>query len=354
MIELPGRWFDGRSSRAHDVRVELLPGVLGVDGIDGMRHEWPIDGVGITPRLGNTPRVLSLPGGARIEMADSSLLAQWAGRPVSPIERGADWLERRRGAIAVAALATVLSTVVFLHAGVPWLAEKAAAHIPPVVERTASAQVVSLLTRTGVGATTLAPARQLAIAAEFRRLVAGEPRARDMRLRLVHAPGIGPNAFALPDGRIYLTDELVALVGSDDELMAVLAHEAGHHVHRHAMRQALESSSVFLLAGVLLGDVSGSSLAVSLPAVLLSNGFSRGHEREADRYAFALLKRRGISPRAFAGIMRRLMKREPGSAGAGPIGYLSTHPPTPERIQAAESAAGPGTAGGSRRPDDLQ
>ncbi|MFL6591298.1 MAG: M48 family metallopeptidase [Luteimonas sp.] len=339
MIELPGLWFDGRASRARPVRVRLLPGLLSVDGLDDATPcDWPIQSVAISPRLGRTPRVLRLPNGARIEVADSPSFTHWLGRPVGGMEQAADWLERRRAAVLVAAVSTVVATLAFLHSGVPWLAGKAATHVPAVVERQAARQVVALLRRTGMRTSTLGAARQVALQRQFRRLVGGEPRAQEMRLVLVHAPSIGPNAFALPDGRIYLTDELVAITESDAELMAVLAHEAGHHVHRHAMRQALESSSVFLLAGVLLGDVSGSSLAVSLPAVLLSNGFSRGHEREADDYAFSLLEKRGVSPRAFATVMRRLMKRDP-AAGGGPIGYLSTHPPTPERIAAAERAA---------------
>ena len=62
-----------------------------------------------------------------------------------------------------------------------------------------------------------------------------------------------------------MTDELVALAKSDDELLAVLAHEAGHHVHRHGLRGAMEGSAVFLLSGLMLGDATGSSLAVSRP-----------------------------------------------------------------------------------------
>ena len=105
------------------------------------------------------------------------------------------------------------------------------------------------------------------------------------------------------------------------------------------MRGALESSSIFLVAGVLFGDVSGSSLAVSIPATLLTSGFSRGYEREADGYAFGLLLRRGQSPKAFASMMRRLSADMPDGLEEGPIGYLSTHPPSPERIAAAERAA---------------
>lgn len=73
---------------------------------------------------------------------------------------------------------------------------------------------------------------------------------------------------------------------------------------------------MFLLSGLMLGDATGSSLAVSIPATLLSNGFSRDHEREADRYAFALLRRYGKSPQAFASLMSRMMQAH-GMEGAG-------------------------------------
>jgi predicted Zn-dependent protease len=88
----------------------------------------------------------------------------------------------------------------------------------------------------------------------------------------------------------------------------------------------------------MFGDASGSSLAVSVPAVLLGNGFSRGHEQEADAYAFDLLRRRGISPAAFARIMQRLAIAHPGGSAEGMASYLSTHPPTRARIEAAKRA----------------
>lgn len=338
-MELSGLWFDGRSSRACAVRLRISSHELLIEAPDGASHTFALSGITISPRLGSTPRVLGLPEGGRIEVPDSSALDRWNGQMVSRVETVADWLERRRLAIALSALSTVLGVVVFLRVGVPFLAEVVAARIPAGVERQASNQVVTLLMRMQLSPSHLSQQRQRALTAEFGQLVAGEPRAGQMQLQMVAAPSVGPNAFTLPDGRIFLTDELVRLAHSDDELMAVLAHEAGHHVHRHAMRLALESSSVFLVAGLALGDVSGSSLAVSLPVVLLNNGFSRGHEREADAYAFDLLKRRGKSPRAFAAILGRLIKAAPAREVGGAMGYLYSHPPSPERILAAEAAA---------------
>lgn len=316
-----------------------IPAHLRIESEDGEVFDWPVSEIAISPRLGSTARVLRREGHGQIECVDSPLLGLWLPDRSSRVEAFADWLERRRIAIATAAVVTVFAAVAFVQLGVPQLAKMAAERIPRSVERHASDQVMAVLNRTHFSVSRQPASRQQRLQREFARMVHGEPRAAQMRLRIVDAPGMGPNAFALPDGQIFVTDGLIELAGSEDELLAVLAHEAGHHVHRHGMRQALESSSVFLLAGMFLGDVSGSSLAVSIPAVLLSNGFSRGHETEADDYAYDLLHRRGRSALSFAGIMRRLSKTIPAGMEEGPIGYLSTHPPSPARIAAAELAA---------------
>ena len=341
-MPLPATWYDGQSSRARAVRLSSVQDSLQVEFDDGAASQWPLRAVTISPRLGSTPRILRLPDGARVEAADSPELEAWFKGAGGRIEGFADWLERRRAAIVASAALVLAATVLFLRFGMPWMAREVAERMPPAVERHASDQVVAMLERIHFKPTRIPAARRAALERRFRALVAGEPRSAQMRLSIVRAPGIGPNAFALPDGRIFVTDELVELAASDEELLAVLAHEAGHHVHRHGMRGALESSSVFVVAGLLFGDVSGSSLAVSIPATLLTSGFSRGYEREADAYAFDLLRRRGQSPKAFAAMMRRLSADVPEALEQGAMGYLSTHPPSPERIAEAErAAAGP-------------
>jgi Zn-dependent protease with chaperone function len=335
---LRGIWFDGKSSRGRGVALRREGDRLNLHADDGREDWWPLREVMLNPRLGNTPRILRREGHGQVECADAPELAQWFPRPPSRLEAVADWLERRKPAIAISALSTVLLIVAFVRFGVPWIALRVAEHMPVAVERQLGDQIVAVLERTQLHPSHLPAGRQARLQAEFAQLVRDEPRAGQMRLRLVDAPAIGANAFTLPDGRIYLTDQLVALAKSDDEVMAVLAHEAGHHVHRHAIRQAIESSSVFLAAGLMFGDASGSSLAVSVPAVLLGNGFSRGHEQEADAYAFDLLRRRGISPAAFARIMQRLAIAHPGGSAEGMASYLSTHPPTRARIEAAKRA----------------
>lgn len=341
MNELAGRWFDGRSSRARDVRVTKSGDALLLTAEDGSTHAWPLGEVTLGPRLGSTPRSLRRGGHGHVECPDSPLLDAWFPRPSSRIEAFADFLERRRAAIAVAAIVVVLASVGFVHSGLPWVANALAKRMPPAVERHVSNQVIAVLERLHLGPSSIPIRRRQALESRFAAMVAGEPRAADMRIRFVSGGGLGANAFALPDGRIFVTDELVGLLESDEEILAVLAHEAGHHVHRHGTRQAIESSSVFLVAGLVFGDVSGSSLAVSIPAVLLESGFSRGHEREADAYALELLKRKRLPVGAFGAALHRLAKarREEEGGGEGALGYLSTHPATRERIEQAEQAA---------------
>ena len=47
-----------------------------------------------------------------------------------------------------------------------------------------------------------------------------------------------PNAFALPGGKVYLFDGLLAKAENADEIAGVLAHELGHLKHRDSMRGA--------------------------------------------------------------------------------------------------------------------
>jgi Zn-dependent protease with chaperone function len=144
----------------------------------------------------------------------------------------------------------------------------------------------------------------------------------------------GANAFALPSGVIVITDELVQLAKDDREIVGVLAHECGHIVHRHSLRAVLQNSAVFVLIALITGDVSSATaFGGALPTFLLQNRFSREFEREADAHAVTQLKQAGIPPSYLADMLQRLATTH-GESDSPLLGYLRTHPPTPERIQA--------------------
>lgn len=88
-------------------------------GAAGTSQAWPLKEVSISPRLGNVPRLLRRSGHGHIECTDAPLLSRWFAGKGSRIERIADYLERRKGAIVAAALATVALLVAGAHWGVP-------------------------------------------------------------------------------------------------------------------------------------------------------------------------------------------------------------------------------------------
>ncbi len=157
------------------------------------------------------------------------------------------------------------------------------------------------------------------------------------RLEFRKGKGVGANAFALPSGIVVMTDEMVALARNDDELAAVLAHEAEHVRGRHGMRHILQNSMTVLIVSAVTGDIASiSSLASTVPTVLIDAKYSRDFEREADAAVAVYLRSRKIPLKRYADILARLQaeldKKVPGESMPA-RNYLSTHPPTEDRIK---------------------
>lgn len=146
-----------------------------------------------------------------------------------------------------------------------------------------------------------------------------------------------PNAFVLPSGKIGVTTGLLALVRNDDQLAAVLGHEVGHVVARHAAeRYSTNALASVAISGVqsAAGDYSraagaigglGAQLGVLLP-------FSRNHELEADRIGVDYMQRAGFRPAEAVALWRLMAQQRETSTPQ----FASTHPSDSTRIAALE------------------
>jgi Zn-dependent protease with chaperone function len=136
---------------------------------------------------------------------------------------------------------------------------------------------------------------------------------------------------------VVVTDELVRLLADDALIDAVIAHELGHLHHRHTLGRIVADSAYAMIVAAVLNDHSiVSAIAARAPPLVVQAVHSRDDERESDAFAFDLLRRTGRTPEDFARAMEAL-QRARGSAPE-PGGWLSTHPPTRERIEAARAA----------------
>lgn len=140
-----------------------------------------------------------------------------------------------------------------------------------------------------------------------------------------------PNAWVAFKGNSYsvhITDGLLNLMDTRDEVAGVLAHEIGHVKLGHYN----ETMQRNLLWHILFRVIDHKSIAgidpVKLGLALAEAGFSREQEIEADDYGVSLATRTGYNP---WGLYRSLLKMKEAGFETAPNGFNS-HPPTERRL----------------------
>lgn len=172
----------------------------------------------------------------------------------------------------------------------------------------------------------------------------------ERKLAVIQIKDISRRVMALvaglgPTRRILLTDTMVAGY-TEDEIEAVIAHEAGHEICHHVPKRIVVRAASFLLilsiGHFMLRLVKDPADITHLPMVMLClfGGWAYGlilfaivarrHEKAADRAGWALIEDVG----AYISAMKKLGADNmiPGEYG----GAGSYHPPTDRRIAAAE------------------
>lgn len=149
-----------------------------------------------------------------------------------------------------------------------------------------------------------------------------------------------PNAFALPGGKVGLNTGLLRVATDQDQLAAVLGHEIGHVIYRHAGERVSQQqlSQVGLSLAQAYAGRHASTSEVNLLMAALGAGtqvgvllpFSRQHETEADLYGQELMAKAGFDPAAAAQLWRN-MSAFSGKDGRPPA-LLSTHPDPDQRV----------------------
>ena len=151
------------------------------------------------------------------------------------------------------------------------------------------------------------------------------------------------NAFAAPGGFIFVTKGLLKLVHTEDELACVLAHEVAHVAKKHGL-QAIKSSrltSAFALLGTAAAQQYTSGQVAQLTTAfsgtvddvvksLVTDGYSRSKEYEADKFGAQYARNANYDPRALKTFLTRM--DQAGAAQGG--GMFKTHPKASKRVDA--------------------
>jgi predicted Zn-dependent protease len=192
-----------------------------------------------------------------------------------------------------------------------------------------------------------APAARSALDEVVQRLAkASDGQIGAYEITILNSPVV--NAFALPNGRLYVTRGLLALANDTAEIASVLAHEIAHVTAQHAVERAekeAESALVSQVVSQVLKDPAAGA-AVQAGSRLSLARFSRQQELTADQISVRNIARAGYDPygagRFLAALGRNTAFRNAGqgqSAENKRLDILSSHPSTPERVAAVTAAA---------------
>src|SRR5213592_1028156 len=167
------------------------------------------------------------------------------------------------------------------------------------------------------------------------------------------------NAFAMPNGRIYVHSGLLSRLDNEAQLAMILGHEMTHVTSRHALRFTRDATNKQILFTVLAvaasigvavasgsrtksGDYVGAAvlsqtanailgIGLQLAAIAAINGYGRDLEREADQSGMEKLVRAGYDPNEAPKVFQLLMS-ESKDRGSLETFFFGSHPRLQERI----------------------
>lgn len=338
LIAFAGSFFDGKSSRPHDVQVQLDPDTeyLTVRGLADGKRSYPLSDLRVAPRVGHTPRFIYFADGASLETGENDAVDELVpSLPHGRFHLAQYRLESKlRWILATLALTIGLGWAMVEY-GVPYAAEKVAFALPREVDETLGDGALAALDELVFKPSTLSAADRERLQQAFRQMVKrSDLKADEVQLEFRASPVMGANALALPSGIVVMTDELVRIADNDEEVIAVLAHEIGHIRERHSLRGVLQNSTVALMIASVTGDLASlTSIAATVPTLMVQLKYSRAFELEADDYAVAMMEELDIDPTHLGAILVR-MTGDVGDEDDETISdYLSTHPGSAERMQ---------------------
>jgi Zn-dependent protease with chaperone function len=317
-------YFDGTSSRRRMVTLRLG------DRLDIIEDEqvlaaWAYADIRRADSPAGVLRLscLTAPALARLEVRDTALASELTVR-CAHID---DHMIGRRGVAAIVgwSLAAVASIVAVVLFGLPLAADRLTPLVPEAFERRLGDVADGQVKKVFQAKVCDNPAGQRA----FEKLVTAirQSAGLDTSVQSGVLSSSVPNAFALPGGKVYLFDGLLAKAENADEIAGVLAHELGHLKHRDNMRGLIHNGGTSFLIGLLFGDISGSGALIFGSRTLVTSSHSREAEQNADSFAIDVMHRLGRPAKPTGELLLRVTGKE-----AKGLSIISTHPLSEDRL----------------------
>ena len=158
--------------------------------------------------------------------------------------------------------------------------------------------------------------------------------AGDMRdVPLHYEKDEAPNAWvkfeSMKRFTVHVTEGLMRILSTPDEIAGILGHEVGH-VRRGHYSRGVQRQVGWSILGALLGKAGDAAQILGAVGMnLAESGFSREQEVEADDYGMDLAVKAGYSP---WGLYNAMKSFKDNGFATGRSGFNS-HPPTERRLR---------------------
>lgn len=326
-------YFDGQSNRKRTVRVQLGAGLDLIEN-GAVTVAWPYADVRRVDSAPGVFRVMCLSGPplARLEIQGEALQQALEAR-CPTINDGKPGQSQTLRIVGYSA-AAIVSLAGLLIYGIPLLADRLASVIPQGVERRLGESVDRQVRFMFGGKTCTATAGSAALNRLVDQVQGAALLTAPADVQVLATPL--PNAFALPGGKVYVTEGLLRRANNADEVAGVIAHELGHLQHRDGLRKMIQTGGTAFVVGFMFGDVLGAGAILFAARSLLTESYSRDAERDADAFSIDVMRKLGRSPKPMGELLLRITRR--GSEGAGALTLLSSHPLTEERLATMSKA----------------
>ena len=307
---------------------------------DGEPLHGDISDLDISNRVGNITRRITFPDGTLLETHDNEAIDTWIKSAGQPRNLWLHTLETNLSLIIFSIVFVVTLALSFIKWGIPAISYQVAHALPAELSIAIGEHSIAVLDSTLFTPSSLSEEQQASIRREITSTLLNRVDI-DIPIKLhfrtmENSNGPIANAFALPSGDILVTDRMVEQLDQPDELNSVILHEIGHIKHRHGLQHVIRSSTIALLTVFIVGDnlSFGQDLIIAFPTFLTQQGYSRKAEEEADEYALEHMLKLGLDTEAFATALEKIIPDAAKTKNSGNV-YLSTHPDTQKRIEAA-------------------
>jgi predicted Zn-dependent protease len=159
----------------------------------------------------------------------------------------------------------------------------------------------------------------------------------NFRIRLIKDPHL--NAFAFPNGVIYLHTGILSRLDNEAQLAVLLAHEMTHCTHRHALRAfsgLKNQNSLILSLKQAVARIASTGNLLELFGTTASmaaiNGYAQHFETEADMVGLQLMAEAGYDPSEALKLFEHLRQELETENLEEPF-FFATHPQLQKRIE---------------------